>query len=242
MNEIKMAEEKPTDGQHDKKAAKSGGMLKKFKLYCKCTSLHGFNFLAFPGQTPPRTIFWTTVLVTSFAGSLLLVGTNTRDFAASSVSYDLQTPTQPLDDVFFPSIVICNMNQLRSSFIYALINDPDLENTTYLEVHQLLEKAFVKVWSILFRVFIDLKKTYFQGQDLALSQKEEDLIDKILNSTTYNKLFDEIVKVGFGERTNDTVSNLPLLHHHRIMLVDWDNLDLEREKRDIFLNIAAQVL
>ncbi len=77
---------------------------------------------------------------------------------------------------------------------------------------------------------------------MALSKREEDLIGRILNTTTYNKWFDEILKVGFGERTNDTTSNMPLFHHHRILYIDMDNFDREKEKRDIFLNIAAQVL
>ncbi len=117
----------------------------RLRRYCQWTSLHGFNFLAFPDQTPPQTLFWVVVIVASVAGAFFVVGTNIMDFAESSVSYDLATPTQPLDDVFFPSVVVCNMNQLRSSMIYALINDPDMANATYLEIHQLLEKTFVKV-------------------------------------------------------------------------------------------------
>ncbi len=76
---------------------------------------------------------------------------------------------------------------------------------------------------------------------MELLRGEKDLIDAIINTTTYNELFDEILKVGFGESTNNTVSNMPLFHHHRIQYIDMDNFDREKEKRDIILNLAAQV-
>ncbi len=117
----------------------------KVRGYCQWTSLHGFNFLAYPDQTLPQTVFWISVIAVSVGGACFVVGTNIRDFADSSVSYDLATPTQPLDDVFFPSLVVCNMNQLRSSFVWAILKDPAMSNLTFMRVHQLLEKTFVKV-------------------------------------------------------------------------------------------------
>jgi hypothetical protein len=41
-----------------------------------------------------------------------------------------------LEEVFFPSMVICNMNTLRRSFIYSLIEDPKMKaiNTTFTEL------------------------------------------------------------------------------------------------------------
>ncbi len=68
-----------------------------------------------------------------------------------------------------------------------------------------------------------------------------DLINAVLNTSTYDNLFDEILKVGLGEKTNDTEANAPLFHHHRVQYLDMDNLDREKVKRELFLNIAAQV-
>ncbi len=144
-DETNIMDEKET--VEPKKISKESSFRERVRRYCQWTSLHGFNFLAYPGQTITQTGFWLVIVIASIVGAFVVVGTNIRDFADSSVSYDLATPTQPLDEVFFPSLVLCNMNQLRSSFIWALVNDPALKvrNSTYLEVHQLLEKTFVKV-------------------------------------------------------------------------------------------------
>ncbi len=121
------------------------GFRERFNRYCQWTSLHGFNFFGYPERSSTRTIFWLVVILVSTTLGLVVVGTNIKDFSSSTVSYDLDTPTLPLDGVLFPGMVLCNMNQMRSSFIWALINDPTLNNRTFIEVHQLLEKIFVKV-------------------------------------------------------------------------------------------------
>ncbi len=131
--------------KEDHRQGCTGSTSSTWTAYCSRTSLHGFAFLAYPGRTGPQAAFWAAVILASAAGALFVVWTNVKDFVESSVSYDLATPTQPLDDVFFPSLVLCNMNQLRSSFVHALVEDPALNDTTYMRVHQLLEKAFVKV-------------------------------------------------------------------------------------------------
>ena len=76
----------------------------------------------------------------------------------ATVSYELESPTIPLDDVYFPSVVICNMNILRKSFIMALMKDPVLKSmTTYEDLLQIIDDHFI------------------QGTKANLSQREEQL-------------------------------------------------------------------
>ncbi len=42
----------------------------------------------------------------------------------ATVSFNLESPTDPLDAVFFPSAVVCNMNALRASFLAEVGEDP----------------------------------------------------------------------------------------------------------------------
>ena len=49
------------------------------------------------------------------------------EYRESTVSYNLESRTVPLDDVFFPSTLICNMNNLRKSFILEVLHDPKVQ-------------------------------------------------------------------------------------------------------------------
>ena len=50
-----------------------------------------------------------------------------------------------LEDVFFPSVVLCNMNILRQSFIMALMKDPNLKSrTNYEELFSLVDEHFIQ--------------------------------------------------------------------------------------------------
>ena len=67
------------------------------------------------------------------------------EFNETTISYQLESPTVPLNDVYFPSVVLCNMNILRKSFIHSLMNDPFLKNiTNYEELFHLVDEHFIQ--------------------------------------------------------------------------------------------------
>jgi hypothetical protein len=78
----------------------------------------------------------------------------------------LESPTVPLDDVFFPSVVVCNMNSARKSFIHSLMTDPILAELTSL---QELTTLFNEV--------------YVVGSKTTLSTKEQTIVDSNILST-----------------------------------------------------------
>ncbi len=51
------------------------------------------------------------------------------EFKEATVAYNLESRTISLDDVFFPSTVICNMNTLRRSFMDAIMDDEEMKVT-----------------------------------------------------------------------------------------------------------------
>ena len=90
------------------------------------------------------------------------------------MAFNLETPTLPLDSVFFPSVVVCNMNNLRKSFILTLLKDPALSGkVSFHELMSTVDHVFVK------------------GQGEGLTQRQEQVVDLILNSGTYDELFRE---------------------------------------------------
>lgn len=52
---------------------------------------------------------------------------NIIEFLDATVSFNLVSATASLRDVFFPSVVVCNMNTLSKSFIKTIQEDPDLK-------------------------------------------------------------------------------------------------------------------
>ena len=68
-----------------------------------------------------------------------------KEFREATVAYNLESPTVPLDEVFFPSMVICNMNTLRRSFIGAILEDKGIQQlgVTYTELKNIIFSVFI---------------------------------------------------------------------------------------------------
>ncbi len=120
-------------------------LQERLSSFCHWTTLHGFPFFTSPRKHKNHNCFWAIVIALSVAGAVFVVYTNIDDFCQSTVSYDLVTPTHSLDDVFFPSIVLCNMNKLRASFIRAIMQELGRPDTYYHDIYDLLQRVFVEV-------------------------------------------------------------------------------------------------
>ncbi len=136
-------------------------MSNAFQRFCDHTSLHGFNFLVFEGHYKiPKNIFWSVVIAAAVICSVYIMKNNIDEFSEATVAYNLESPTVPLDDVFFPSVAFCNMNNLRKSMIHSLMKDPVVSRKTdFVELRNLIDSYYVS-----------------GGKDI-LSYEEQDLID-----------------------------------------------------------------
>jgi hypothetical protein len=67
------------------------------------------------------------------------------EFQVSTVAYNLVSPTVPLDEIFFPSVVVCNMNTLRKSFVFSMLRDRNLKDlkVDYEELRRLFHLVFI---------------------------------------------------------------------------------------------------
>merc|ERR1719400_1657667 len=102
--------DKMTDKRKRKQEIRRMGI---FGDFCGDTSLHGWQFL-------PRGSFncmiWTVVIILSQLAGLYFIYVNTTDFINSGTVTQLESSTEPLDDVFFPTVTICNLNQVTGSW------------------------------------------------------------------------------------------------------------------------------
>ena len=62
-----------------------------------------------------RSCFWTLIIMTSVVAGGFFLHNNTSEFLHSTVQTTLDGSV-PLSEVFFPSVVVCNINQIRKSF------------------------------------------------------------------------------------------------------------------------------
>ena len=71
------------------------------------------------GSSAFRSSFWTLIIMTSVVAGGFFLHNNTSEFIQSTVQTTLDGSV-PLSEVFFPSVVVCNINQIRKSFFAEL--------------------------------------------------------------------------------------------------------------------------
>ena len=138
------------------------------------TSMHGWSFFGAPQSSTYQKLFWFLVLIISFACSGYLIKENTVIFMTSFTIINLEDRSRDLDDVYFPSIVICNINPLRKSFIYW--------------IHENLQKSGKTDVSI-GEVFDVLGNQYFSASNITLTEDNKNLLDFILESKFFKEEF-----------------------------------------------------
>ncbi len=94
-------------------------------------------------------VFWSLVVVASIVAVGYLMVLNVQEYMQASVSFNLETPTLSLDEIFFPSAVVCNMNRLRKSFLKELQLDTSVNgggdvNVTFDVLHDLVESVYIR--------------------------------------------------------------------------------------------------
>ena len=67
------------------------------------------------------------------------------EFRNATVKYNLESPTVSLDEVYFPSMTVCNMNILRRSFIEAILKDEAISKlgVEFGELKKLIYSVFI---------------------------------------------------------------------------------------------------
>ena len=83
-----------------------------FTKYCQQTSLHGWQYLA-SEDSKWKKVIWLFVLLFSFATAISLFMYHLVYYLNANPVTNIESTTASLDDVTFPTMHICNINQLR---------------------------------------------------------------------------------------------------------------------------------
>ena len=154
----------PLHMQHSRYSMGLGS--KMFTLFCEQTSMHGWTFFGSHHASMGQRIFWFSILSTFFVLAGYLMKENISAYTNSVTTIKTVDRTANLSDAFFPSVVVCNINQLRKSFIYWLHDD--------IRQNELIDIQSPSIED----VFSHVKNHYFRVEN-EVSAKDEYLSHKV---------------------------------------------------------------
>ena len=130
--------------------------MERFQEFLSRTSLHGFSYLA-TVKSPKKKSYWIiSILVASSCAGYFSTNTLREYFDYRATTTYIGSNAKDLSSVYFPSTVICNINRVRKSFFKRLgLSDPNIT--------EIFTKRFRK------------------GSDIPLNDKENDLMNKVIN-------------------------------------------------------------
>ena len=82
--------------------------------FCGDTSLHGYQYIGRRERRP----LWAGIVITSIILAVYFLNYNILEYMSSFTTTSLQTTTSSLDNIFYPSVTVCNMNQIRPVFSF----------------------------------------------------------------------------------------------------------------------------
>ena len=86
--------------------------------FCEHTSLHGWRYI-FAGNSPWRHI-WVMIVCASIMIASFFIFTAASDFNRSTVVTTIHSTTESLDQVYFPAVTICNINQVNEGVLKSI--------------------------------------------------------------------------------------------------------------------------
>ena len=78
-------------------------------------------------------IFWSVIVCVAMGCAAIFLYSNTIDFMNATVVTTVDTMTVPLSEVFFPSVVVCNINQVKAKYTFEA--EENLKSTNLLAIN-----------------------------------------------------------------------------------------------------------
>ena len=101
-----------------------------FENFCQNTSLHGWIYVGEKTASKLQKSFWIFTVFMSILLAIFLAYKQTKDFTNATIVTTLDSIDVPLTEIYFPSVVLCNNNQIRQSYLDE--NDLDIKTSTKL--------------------------------------------------------------------------------------------------------------
>ena len=90
-----------------------------FCSFCNQTSLHGWQFLGQherSSKSPWQVFYWLVAVTISLTLGITYMICNIKEYNNAVPITSLDNVTIPLSEIYFPSVAVCNINQVRQSY------------------------------------------------------------------------------------------------------------------------------
>ena len=164
----------------------------RFKEFCDQTSLHGWSYLE-KGETMKiltilKRILWSCVIIGSAIACGLFVVKRIIEYVESDVVIRTESRSESLSEIYFPSVVICNINPLRKSFMYEVLQNTTISNNKTKITH---------LWN-------DIIKTYFSGIDQSEWSPPAQELEQMMKEFRTSPKYIELARLFLEQEVNET--------------------------------------
>ena len=82
--------------------------------YCEQTSLHGWFYIV--ADRRGWRYIWSVIVLASIGVASLFIYKAAEEFTKSTVVTTIHSTTEPLSEVYFPAVTVCNINQVKLDY------------------------------------------------------------------------------------------------------------------------------
>ena len=121
-----------------------------FCSFCNQTSLHGWQFLGHhdrSSKSPWQVFYWLVAVTISLTLGITYMICNIKEYNNAVPITSLDNVTIPLSEIHFPSVTVCNINQVRQSYFEELGSTVS-QNFINQVYYKYIEGKFDKHYSI----------------------------------------------------------------------------------------------
>ena len=185
-------------------------------------SIHGTQYLG--DKSWFSKLFWFIVIVSGFTLFIVLSLEIGKEFESKNTKLDLESGHSSLDDVVFPSIVLCNLNHYRLSFFLwlhdLLIKEGVMDEPLWNGTWRKFDKKDNQFWRMLL-------KSFFSGGEESLTEFERKILKTILGIEEFQNYFKVFAEYVSQEKlkTSKLYDNTTLIFAEDIMDDGYDYKD-----------------
>ena len=97
--------------------------IKSLQEFCSYASIPGLHYIGQRNAHIIQRLFWIVAFISALALFVAGCYAAISDFNTKTTNIVSEDRQASLDQIFFPSLVICNVNKFRSSFVYYIIDN-----------------------------------------------------------------------------------------------------------------------